>query len=288
LSKNRADLIAACGSRYSPASVGNGLFLVEQSARPCVIIGKPAEIAGIQNAAHLRPPLKEKILVTLSFFCAETPSTRGTLEMLQRVGSSPSSLSELRYRGHGWPGHFAPTAKGSEEPQSKTPYSESWGFLQSFRPWSVHLWPDSTGELADISCGDPWYKQPDGVNPGSSLIVARTEKGRNIIEGAISAGYLAASRAENWKLIDSQKGLLEKKGSIAGRRAALRSFGLPVTEFKGLNLFRCWLDIPMKEKIRSYFGTLRRIWTRRLRQRACLENSECTPVSPAGEVAFLR
>jgi coenzyme F420 hydrogenase subunit beta len=89
-------------------------------------------------------------------------------------------------------------------------YRESWGFLQSYRPWSVQMWPDGTGELADISCGDPWYEEPDGRNPGFSLVVARTERGKQMVESAMRDGYLELKPAEPWKLTKSQQGLLDK------------------------------------------------------------------------------
>lgn len=279
LSRTRQELLAATGSRYSPASVCNHLEWVEQAPAPCVVIGKPAEIAGVRNARALRPLLDRKIGLTLSFFCAETPATGGTVALLEKIGVDRTSLGELRYRGRGWPGHFAPVIQGETQPARQMTYRESWGFLQAFRPWSVQLWPDSTGELADISCGDPWYEQPDGMNPGFSLVVVRTERGREIIRGAMVAGYLDLKPAERWKLEKSQSGLVLKKGAVWGRRLALRLLGLPVTQFKGLDLFHCWKRLTLSEKIRSVLGTLRRVLTRGLYRRADHSQSERLPVT---------
>jgi coenzyme F420 hydrogenase subunit beta len=158
-------------------------------------------------------------------------------------------------------------------------YRESWAFLQAFRPWSVHLWPDGTGELADISCGDPWYEEPDGKNPGFSLIVARTRRGREIVEGAIATGYLILQPAEDWKLIKSQSGLLEKKGQVWGRRFAMRLLNLPVTRFTGLDLWHCWRRLSAGDKIRSVFGTLRRLVIRRFYQPLRLSTVGAMPVA---------
>jgi coenzyme F420 hydrogenase subunit beta len=270
LSRTRGELMSAAGSRYSPASVGNGLGLVESAPSPCVVIGKPSEIAGVSNACKVRDPLRKKVGVTLSFFCAETPSTGGTIALLDRFGIRPDSLDSLRFRGKGWPGHFVATRKGEAEPAAKMTYRESWGFLQAHRPWSVQMWPDGTGELADITCGDPWYEKPDGTNPGFSLLLARTQRGVEILRGAREKGYLTLQPAEAWKLEKSQSGLLKKKGAVWGRRLALRLLGLPVTRFIGLDLFRCWRPLPLMEKLRSTFGTLRRIITRKVYLRSRL------------------
>ncbi|MCE9614633.1 MAG: Coenzyme F420 hydrogenase/dehydrogenase, beta subunit C-terminal domain [Lentisphaerae bacterium] len=281
LSRTKAELIAATGSRYSPASVCNGLGLVEDAPAPCVIIGKPSEIAAVRNACKMMPNLDRKVGVTLSFFCAESPSTSGTVALLRTLNVDPLSLDDLRYRGRGWPGYFAPRRKGESEPCRSMSYRESWAFLQAYRPWSVQLWPDGTGESADISCGDPWYQEPDGKNPGSSLVVARTERGREIVEGAMAAGYLELSPAEDWKLVDSQSGLLAKKGAVWGRRLALRLLGLPVMQVDGLQLWHCWKRLPLKDKFRSTIGTVRRVLIRRLYRPMKLNAANGVLVKPA-------
>jgi coenzyme F420 hydrogenase subunit beta len=278
LSRTRAELVAATGSRYSPASVCDSLDRIETSPAPCVMVGKPAEIAALSRARKLRPALDKKVGVTLSFFCAETPPTGGTVALLQAMGVDPASVADLRYRGYGWPGHFAPTLKGASEPYAKKTYQESWAFLQKHRPWSVHLWPDGSGELADISCGDPWYEQPDGVNPGSSLVVVRTERGREIVRQAMAAGYLELKRAEAWKLDQSQRNLAGKKAAVWGRLCAMQWFGLPVPSFPGAALFRCWLRLPLKEKMKSTVGTARRIFQRKLYRPLVLDRSSAIRV----------
>jgi len=280
-SRMREELLTATGSRYSPASVCNGLGLVEASSGPCVVVGKPSEIAAVRNARKMRPELDRKVGVTLSFFCAETPSTSGTVTLLQRMGIDPAAVRDLRYRGLGWPGHFAPTMRGDAEPFCKMTYRDSWAFLQAFRPWSVQLWPDGNGELADITCGDPWYVEPDGTNPGFSLVVARTARGRQIIVDAMVAGYLTLKPAPGWKLAKSQAGLVEKKGAIWGRRLAFRLFGLPVTRFEGLSLWPFWKTLSLGDKLRSALGTIRRILVRGLYRPMRPDFLASVPVKPA-------
>ena len=258
LSRNREELMQATGSRYSPASACDRLDLVENSVKPCAVIGKPAEIAGVRKAVKLRPALAEKVGVTLSFFCAETPPTKATLSLLETFREEPSKLKAVRYRGHGWPGYFTVSDENGESREHWI-YQKSWAYLQSFRPWSTQMWPDGSGELADISCGDPWYEEPDGNNPGFSLIVARTTRGREIVKGAIAAGYLKAEIAEPWKLQKSQEGLLSKKRSNWGRRLASRLLRIPTTQFTGGGLFHVWMQAPIAVRAKSILGTFRRL-----------------------------
>jgi len=280
LSRTRNDLMKAVGSRYAPASVCNGLGLVEAAPAPCAIIGKPSEIAALRKAEAMQPGLAAKVGVAMSFFCAESPSTAGTLALLEKMGVQPAELADLRYRGEGWPGHFAPTRRGETAPTGKMTYAESWAFLQRFRPWSVQLWPDGSGELADISCGDPWYEQPDGENPGFSLVVVRTEKGREIVRGAIAAGYLALTPAEPWKLAKSQVNLSIKKASMWGRTVAMRAFGLPAPQFLRASLFSCWLRLTVREKLQSFLATARRILKRKLHRPLRLNSNMAVKIGP--------
>jgi len=261
LSRTREDLMKTTGSRYSPASSCDRLDLVENASSPCVIIGKPAEIAAVRNAVAIRESLSEKIGLTMSFFCAETPSTKATLALLDEVNEQSDRLKSIRYRGHGWPGYFTVRENSGTE-RSYWIYQKAWAYLQKFRPWATQMWPDGSGELADISCGDPWYEKPDGKNPGFSLIVARTPLGKRIVEGAILEGYLEATIAEKWKLQESQKGLLKKKGSVWGRRLASRVLGIPTTRLKGSNLFKAWRQLTFSDKLKSIIGTFRRILQR--------------------------
>jgi coenzyme F420 hydrogenase subunit beta len=145
-------------------------------------------------------------------------------------------------------------------------YRDSWGIVQAFRPWAVHLWPDGSGEQADVSCGDPWYREVVPGEPGSSLVVVRTERGRQLVQGAMKAGYLQLTPATLEKVVASQKNLLAKKGSIWGRLTTQRFLGLPTPRHHGYNLWRMWLRLSWKEKLRSTVGTARRIWARGYRR----------------------
>lgn len=263
LSRTRSELLSRTGSRYAPASACDSLHMIEQAPAPCVFIGQPAEIVALRKVAKVRPALEQRLGLAMSFFCAGSPATRGTIDLLAKIGVSLNDVAAIRYRGNGWPGKFAVTLKGEQQPKELLTYKESWGFVQKYRPYSVYLWPDDTGEAADISCGDPWYREVGAEEAGTSLLVVRTELGRNIVRNAMQAGCIELTAADPWKLEQSQKNLLNKRRSAWGRRMAFRVFGLPVTQLNGFPLFRLWLGLSLKDKLKSTFGTARRIVQRR-------------------------
>lgn len=258
MSRSRADLVANTGSRYAPASACDRLGLIESAPSACVFIGQPSEVTALRKAENLRPALRQNVGLAISFFCAGSPSRKGTLDLLQKIGIAPDQLASLRYRGNGWPGFFTPCLKDGTHTAPKLTYQESWRFIQAYRPFSTHLIPDGTGEDADISCGDPWYREIPRDEPGLSLVVVRTERGKQIIKAAMASNYVSLRPAETWKLIESQRNLIAKRGAVGGRIATLRAIGLPSPRLRGFSLAKNWYRLPWMEKLRSTVGTFRR------------------------------
>lgn len=263
LSRTRSELLAGAGSRYSPGSACDILGAIERVLGRCAFVGQPGEVIGLRKAAARRPDLARNLGVVISFFCAGSPSTAGTLRLLERCGIPLSEVEQVRYRGRGWPGHFAVWRKGAADWDPLMTYEESWGFLQRFRPFSVHLHPDASGEAADLSCGDPWYRPPGNGEPGLSLVLARTDLGRDFLRRAREQGVVRLDPLEPAKVMASQANLVQKRGAIAGRVATLRVLGLPAPRLRGFSLLRNWLKLPVSQKLKSTFGTLRRVCQRR-------------------------
>jgi coenzyme F420 hydrogenase subunit beta len=262
LSTSRNEIVARTGSRYAPASPCDGLAKIAAAPDPCVFIGKPCDVTAVSMARSLKGELDEKIGVTIGFFCAGTPSTQGTLDLIKTLGVAPDTVEEVRYRGRGWPGKFSVKIKGEERPREAMTYMDSWSFLQKYRPYRCHLCPDGTGEFADLSCGDPWYRNIEEGEPGHSIVLVRTERGREVLRGAIEAGYVKLSRADSSILENSQPNLAMKRRAIWGRIFAMRLFGIPTPKFRGFSLFENWKRLSLEDKARSILGTARRVMQR--------------------------
>jgi coenzyme F420 hydrogenase subunit beta len=275
LSRTRSDVLGAAGSRYAPASPCDGLKKVEDAPAPCVFIGKPCDVAGAANAAAVRPALAAKLGLTIGIFCAGTPSTRGTLELMKKSGIDPAHVRDVRYRGNGWPGNWVvrthptgPVNGNGSKPRSEMTYEKSWGELQKYRQWRCYVCADHTGEFADIAVGDPWYRPIPPGDPGWSLVLVRTERGREFLRDAMAAGYLTLRPAEPQTLVRSQPNLLRTRGDIWARIWVSRLFGAVAPRFKGMPQFRFWLsELSPKQKLQSVYGTAKRVFVKRLRER---------------------
>lgn len=270
LSRTPAEVLAHAGSRYSPASPCDALDLVEAAPGPCVVIGKPCDIAGLHLARRARPRLDANVGLTIAVFCAGTPSTRGTIEMLHAMGyADEQTIASLRYRGHGWPGSAAATAREGQEPALvEFDYDQSWNrILQKHRQWRCHLCPDHTGEYADIAVGDAWHRPIEAGDPGRSLVLARTGRGRTALAAAAAVGAVVLRPAPVTALADSQPNLVRTRGAVAARVATLQVLGVAAPRFRGFSMWRFWWTaLSLRAKVSSTLGTARRVKRRGLRR----------------------
>jgi len=266
-SKTRQDLLANIGSRYSPAAPCEKFDWIENSEAASIFIGKPCDVVALRKAQTVNTKLNDKVALTISIFCAGTPSSKGTNAILNIMGISPEEIESLRYRGYGWPGMTVVKTKRGVDNLSQMAYDEAWGNILSKQvQLRCRLCPDGTGEFADIACGDPWYRKIEPNELGQSLVIVRTEKGREILKAAMKAGYVKLCRAGLSTVPASQPSLLGKRRQLWGRLIAMRMMRVPTPHFAGFSLFANWWHLSAFGKIRSVLGTLRRIllqkWTR--------------------------
>jgi coenzyme F420 hydrogenase subunit beta len=262
-SSTRNELLSRSGSRYAPASPCEGLAAIEESDGPCVFIGKPCDAAAVSMLRRDRPKLDENLGLVLTFFCAGTPSTEGTLNLARSLSISPEQIHSVRYRGEGLPGRFKIVDKDESFERSLS-YAQSWGELTSYRPLRCNLCPDGLGRLADISCGDAWENASDSGNPGLSLVIVRTARGKRILQGAIAANYVRLQPATTDNVFTAQRNLLNRRTEIFGRLIGLKLFGIPLPRFIAFSLFRSWMRLPIGRKAKTIIGTAKRVMIRRL------------------------
>lgn len=266
ISRNRDEIRNRTGSRYAPSSPCDGLRLIEESDGPCVFIGKPCDVAAVSALRRQRPELDKKLGLVLTFFCAGTPSTRGTLDLLASLSTQTRSIKTIRYRGEGWPGAFR-VRFTDDQPEKSISYKQSWGRLTHYQPLRCNLCPDGLGRFADISCGDAWNKYEDNGDPGRSLAIVRSELGRELLHKARTAGYLDLTGATANDILLAQDNLLQRRKDIGGRLITMRLFLIPIPQYAGFSLVKGWLALPLSAKARSILGTAKRVLSRRLARR---------------------
>jgi coenzyme F420 hydrogenase subunit beta len=276
VSRTRDDLFRGVGSRYAPSSPCVSLDAYENSGEVGVFVGKPCDAAAVALVLKQKPQLRSNVAAVISFFCAGTPSSGSSAQLIRNNGLEPGHAGSVKYRGDGWPGRFRAIDRSGSERVSFT-YAESWGELQSSRGLRCHLCADGMGEVADIACGDAWHRYADDGNPGLSVVIARTRRGLDIIEGATREGYLVLERVGVGSVLASQgseSGLIKRRSELWGRLLALRLLGVPRPQYRGFPLFAAWRGIASGRKLRSIVGTGVRAFRKKLFERQRINTSE--------------
>jgi coenzyme F420 hydrogenase subunit beta len=271
ISRNRSDILKATASRYSPASPCERLADVRDDGREHLFIGKPCDVAGANRLMKDDPALRNSIALTISIFCAGTPSTAGTRELLDKMGvADQAAVESVRYRGRGWPGRMTVRFRQEDEETTQSAsmsYAQGWGdILQKHTQWRCRLCADHLGEHADLSIGDPWYRPIGKDELGDSLIVVRTERGRRILQAAVAAGYLSIEQRSLQTLAASQPNLERTKGAVFARCLTSRAVGAAAPVYRGGALYKVWWRTStLLGKARSVLGTVKRIIRNRVK-----------------------
>lgn len=257
-SRTREEVLSRTGSRYAPSSPCEGLQAIEESPRPCVFIGKPCDTAAVMALSDERQQLAGRIGLVMAFFCAGTPNTQGTLDLVEGLGFSQAEIGSIRYRGEGWPGLFKVQSRNDKR-EGIMSYKDSWSRLTKYRSLRCNLCPDGLGRVADISCGDAWGERESETDPGRSIVIVRTQRGWDLLHRAMEAKYVQLLPVEPTRVFIAQKELLIRRRELFGRLLGMKILLVPIPIFVGFSLFWSWRSLPFSRQARSIIGTCIRL-----------------------------
>jgi coenzyme F420 hydrogenase subunit beta len=255
----RAEALEASGSRYTPvSSIANPDVLLPGT----VVVCKPCEASALKSLVRSQGSVADEEPLSMSFFCAGTPSAQATDRLTEDLGIPlKSHVDELWYRGHGWPGQFS--ARSGEIVVS-TDYDDSWGKnLGPTTQWRCKMCPDGVGESADIVAADFWGADERGYplfveGDGVSALVARNDRGLAVILEASAAGVIQLERIEMDSLASVQPLQRERRRFLAARMLGSLLGGRRAPKYRGFGLIRLALADP-RTALTVLRGTYRRV-----------------------------
>lgn len=195
ISRSRDDVRAASGSCYGPAPPLEHLGRLLELGEKFAVVAKPCDISAVRLLGRSDERVKALVSHYLTMVCGGMMPPFGMNKFLVRIGIAPDDVAAVSYRGHGCPGPTRIELKNGDVIE-KT-YLEFWGTDSSkwHLPWRCKVCPDGTGEAADIAAADTW---PGGApteemmrsDPGTNVVIARTQAGMELVDDAVESGYL--------------------------------------------------------------------------------------------------
>ena len=262
VSRTRAEVLAAAGSRYTASSPLADIEAVVAEGGKAAFVGKPCDASALRRLARNDPRVARHVPIVLSFFCGGIPSHDGVGRILKTMELTGEPLSAFRFRGRGWPGNCA-----AETPDGRTvemSYPDSWGrHLSKEVQFRCKICPDAVGGVADIACADAWYGDESGYpsfeeEEGRSLIIARTEAGERLLAGALEARAITVEALDPGEIVKMQPSQARRKRLVLARTAGLPLVGQPRPRMSGLKVVEAAKLAPPAEALRNLLGTLRR------------------------------
>jgi coenzyme F420 hydrogenase subunit beta len=261
-SHTREQVVENAGSRYAPTAPLVALSELLQDQARFAFVGKPCDIAALRAYAGLNPQVERQVVAYLSFFCAGVPSMLATFDLVQSLGVNQSDVRQFRYRGFGWPGRA--TAVDHQGQEYSASYQDSWGKVLGPRlQFRCKICPDGVGELTDVVCGDAWQvvegRPSFEERPGQSVVLARTARGKRLLEQAESAGYLKTTEFDLENLRDIQPSQRNRRRAVAPRLFALWLARRPFPRYQGFYLVKNARDAGLWLSVKAFVGMLRRL-----------------------------
>ena len=264
ISRSRADVLAAAGSRYGPTATLIDIESVLALGEPFALVGTPCDLSALRNQAGFDPRVDRLVRYWMTMVCGGFGAPETTLAFYRRNGIDPAEVTALRYRGRGCPGPTrVETVHGAEEFH----YLDYWGDDESMwgLPFRCKICPDGIGESADIAASDTWIGgSPNRVDsetdPGTNGVIARTGAGAELLAAAAADGALEIEydiTPDDMSIYQPHQ--MHKKYAVWARHQGIGDTGRIVPRTARLRIEDLAAELPEKTNRYQREGTRRRI-----------------------------
>ena len=239
------------GSVYHPADFGAGLPELIRGEERFAFVGLPCEVAGLEMLKQHRLELASRHIISLGLFCGGINSFSGIGYYLENWGVPMQDVTDINYRDGDWPGDIRLTRKSSGDVQRlpRIHGNSRWKILRyviAFQGyWMLErcrICPDQIADFADIAVGDPHLPRfQKGDKRGYSAMIARTDRGIQLVREMEAAGVLGTESLSRDELVESQGYTLDNRRQVEVYKRMAHYFGMVPPEamvYSGIEAYR--------------------------------------------------
>jgi len=189
IARSVEEIVAASQSVYVPVPVNTVLGDMETFDGRLAYVGLPDQVASLRQLQKLGHRGASKVDYVIGPYVG-TSMYLGAIESYLRSNgvNDLDEVVELRYREGEWPGYLQVRTRSGEVFRARKFY---YNYLIPFYiTQSSLLAVDFTNELTDISVGDAWHPRYEKQGGGFSVVVARSERGEDMLVSMCQEGVL--------------------------------------------------------------------------------------------------
>lgn len=222
---------AASQSVYAPVPVNT--LLAEMAAFPgrLAYVGLPDQVASLRRLQQLGHPGALKVDYVLGPYVGTNLYAAAIESYLRSHGIHDlEQVTELRYRAGEWPGYLQIKTRSGRVLRTEKFY---YNYLIPFFVTRSTLYSvDFTNELTDLSVGDAWHPRLEARGGGHSVVLARSERGEELLHAMQAKGLLALAEIAPDEALAMHGHMLDfkKRGSFI-RIQWRRARGLPAPDY---------------------------------------------------------
>ncbi|MHA1334051.1 MAG: Coenzyme F420 hydrogenase/dehydrogenase, beta subunit C-terminal domain [Candidatus Odinarchaeia archaeon] len=166
-------------------SLGTILKKLSKFKGKVAVVALPCQIRGIKKAAELKPHIKGKILLYLGLICDRMLTFNFQEYLINKFNIKRDDVERFEYRSKewkGWPGDIKFQYRDGKKVFLERDYRRLT--KPFFTPLGCYICADKLNPLADITFGDAWIKKFKNNKNGVSLIISRSEMGKELLKQA--------------------------------------------------------------------------------------------------------
>jgi len=182
--RDKDSILAASQSKYVISPVNTILRELKEKNGKFAFVGLPCHVQALRKLEKIKPDLTNKIKYIVGLYCGNNMYFNATKSLLRRFGVNDlREIKSLEYRAGEWPGKFEVILKNGKKYSIKKFFYNY--LIQFYIAKRCLLCIDLSNEFADISVGDGWLPEFKEKGLGWSVVVVRTNKGKNVLDNAV-------------------------------------------------------------------------------------------------------
>jgi coenzyme F420 hydrogenase subunit beta len=245
IARDPAELAGCRNSIYLDFSIGGGgryRALVEEliaTDHRLAVVGLYCHLSQLAQLLRRRGIARERVIM-IGLFCSHAPERTLMEQVLRRRGADlaqavayHTKTGEGRRDGRLW---GRSTVEYRDGRRLDFPFLHFTAFKNAwfYTPRKCLACPDQFAEVADVSCGDAWYRDIRRHPCKQTTVVTRTAEARALVLRMVREGWLELRAVDPASIVRSQRRVagVEKAG-LAARSRLAPWFGLKLPAASG-------------------------------------------------------